>query len=37
MKTPINSGAQGGAQVEDGGGLRLQTFGNLPIGELQPN
>lgn len=35
MKTPINSGAEGGAQVEDGGGLRLQTFGNLPVGKLQ--
>lgn len=33
LKTPISSGAQGG-QVEDGGGLRLQTFGPLPSGKL---
>ena len=33
MKTPISSGAQGGGQVEDGGGLRLQTFGPLPAGK----
>ena len=35
LKTPISSGAQGGAQVEDGGGLRLQTFGPLPAGKLK--
>jgi hypothetical protein len=37
MKTPISSGAQGGAQVEDGGGLRLQGFGLLPMAKLQPS
>lgn len=34
MKTPINSGATGGTHVEDGGGLRLQSFGMLPAGRL---
>lgn len=33
MNTPISSGAQGGGQVEDGGGLRLQSFGALPAGK----
>jgi hypothetical protein len=35
LKTPISCGAQGGAHVEDGGGLRLQTFGPLPAGKLK--
>jgi hypothetical protein len=34
MKTPISSGAQGGG-VEDGGGLRLQSFGAIPVGRLK--
>jgi hypothetical protein len=34
FKMPISSGAHGGGHVEDGGPLRLQSFGTIPQGKL---